>query len=130
MTFFFPLSPLSLSLSLSPHFIQKTSSQFYFHSYHFSLSTFTVLQHSFSFKSGQIFLYQCKFILRVLIFVRAQLVLSLSPPSGCPFWVKICKLGHQSYPSRLKDSDFFLVCPLNCYLNLNKQKSLVFEDQF
>jgi hypothetical protein len=31
---------------------------------------------------------------------------------------------------RLKDSDFSLVCLINWYLNLNKQQSLVFEDQF
>jgi hypothetical protein len=66
-------------------------------------------------------MYQCKFILYVLIFVRAQLVLSLSPPSGCLFWVKMCKLGHQTCPSRLKDSGFSSVHPINCYLNLNKQ---------
>jgi hypothetical protein len=32
----------------------------------------------------------------MLIFVRAQLVLSLSPPSRCPFWVKMCKVGHKA----------------------------------
>jgi hypothetical protein len=58
----------------------------------------------------------------VLSFVRAQLVLNLIPPSGCPFWVKMCKQEHQSYPSRLKDSDFSSVCPINCYLNLNFKK--------
>jgi hypothetical protein len=75
-------------------------------------------------------LYQYKFTLHVLIFVRAQLALSLSPPSGCSFWVKMCKLGHQSYPSRLEDSDFSSVHSINCYPNLNKQQSLVFENQF
>jgi hypothetical protein len=28
-------------------------------------------------------MYQCKSIFNVLIFIRSQLVLSLSPPSGC-----------------------------------------------
>jgi hypothetical protein len=75
-------------------------------------------------------MFQCKSILHVLIFVRAQLVLSLSPPSGCSLWVKTCKLGHHSYPSRLKDSNFSSVHPINCYMNLSKQQNLVFEDQF
>jgi hypothetical protein len=32
-------------------------------------------------------MYQCKSILYVLIFVRTQLVLSFSPPSGCLFYM-------------------------------------------
>jgi hypothetical protein len=65
-------------------------------------------------------MYQGKFILHVFVFVRAQLVLSLSPPSRCPFWVKMYKLGHQIYLSRLENSDSSSVCPISCYLNLNK----------
>jgi hypothetical protein len=108
----------------------KTSSQFCFH-FFISLSL-----HSQPFCNIPFFqvrpdlMYQCKSIHHVLIFVRAQLVLSLSLPSRCPFGVKMCKLGHQSHPSRLKDSDFSSVHPINCYLNLNKQQSLVFEEQF
>jgi hypothetical protein len=75
-------------------------------------------------------MYQFKSILYVLIFVRAHLVLSLSTHSGCPLWVKMCKLGHQIYPSRLEDTDFSSACSINGYLNLNKQQSLVFEDKF
>jgi hypothetical protein len=32
-------------------------------------------------------MYQCKSIPHVLIFIKAQLVLSLSPPSGCLFYM-------------------------------------------
>jgi hypothetical protein len=44
----------------------------------------------------------------VLIFVRAQLVLNVSPLSGCPFLGEDVQTGAPNYPSRLKDSDFSL----------------------
>jgi hypothetical protein len=53
-----------------------------------------------------------------------------SSVSAEPQLVKMYKLEHQSYPSKLKDSDFSSVHPINYYLNLNKQQSLAFEDQF
>lgn len=57
-------------------------------------------------------------------------MVSLNLPSGYPFWVRLCKLGLQSYPSWPEDSDSSSVHTINCHLNLNKQQGLVFEDPF
>jgi hypothetical protein len=38
--------------------------------------------------------------------------------------------GAPKLPIKTENSDSSSVCPINYYLNLNKQQSQVFEDQF
>jgi hypothetical protein len=73
-------------------------------------------------------MYQSKFILHVLIFVRTQCwasVLLQDAHFGWRYANRSTKATHQDWKT-----DFSLVHTVNCYLNLNKQQSLVFEDQF
>lgn len=55
-------------------------------------------------------------------------MLSLSLPSGFPFWVRLCKLELQNRPSWPEGSDSSSAHLVNCHLNLNKQQTLVLED--
>jgi hypothetical protein len=88
---FFPplsLSLLTLSIKTLSNFVSiPPFSLLYIHN---PFSTFLFFQ------GRPELMYQCKSILHVLMFVRVQLVLSLSPPSGWPFWVKMCKVGHKA----------------------------------
>jgi hypothetical protein len=110
MTFHFSLSLLSLFFSL-PSLLFEDFISILFPFLHFPLYIHNLPATFLFFQVRPALMYQCKFILYVLIFVRAQLVLSLSPPLGCPFWVKMCKLGYQSCSSRLKD--WFFLSPPN-----------------
>jgi hypothetical protein len=73
----------SLSLSLYP-FIHEDFIPILFSFLHFCLYIHNPSASFLFFQVRINLVYQCKSILHVLTFVRAQLVLSLISPSGCP----------------------------------------------